>query len=632
MLSDSVTYADFWTRYFYRIEDSEQRLLETYSIYYQRHLLQKTRAAKEAAESESQRGALAGGAPRAASAMGLGLTSFLGGVVSKLTNENDTEDDPNNPNANTSTSTYTSADDYEYADTSGVSLDQTTTVDSREDGAVAAARSALGFLSSTVAGASGRPPFVMNTAVSDDDDDDEQQLQSSPPDDDEDLEVELGWDDDDDDDFDGLDDDDNDDEDAIAFQDGDDRSETVDFKDAEKEGLLEELEQAREERDALQKTVQMQADEVKKALAAAAAAATQVSSKTAPTNEAPIVTSSDDNIALATDDAIQPLKLELFEKDAELAALRSNLDDQQSRDGDENVELLLQEQVGSLKQALEAKDQDFEALKKATQAQTMVFEQKLQDQSKQQQELENLKESLSARDQQLENLQTTMKDEASKLQHKVHEKQLEKEEMILALQSQIYALKRQLEEKKTIDQEETTEDLTEKLRTSLTTKETENLVLESKANEALAMFEKLQAQLTARAEEADANKVEIQELRAKLDANAQDTAGSSLEVATIEQLQTDLIAKSKEMEAAVAQTGKLQSMVSELESQLAAKTKEAVQLSVGGVKVDVPLEGAAAAPPAIPTTPNAAISLGLEPSENNDDDDDGGDDGWGDDW
>ena len=81
MLSDSVTYADFWTRYFYRIEDSEQRLLETYSIYYQRHLLQKTRAAKEAAESESQRGALAGGAPRAASAMGLGLTSFLGGVV-----------------------------------------------------------------------------------------------------------------------------------------------------------------------------------------------------------------------------------------------------------------------------------------------------------------------------------------------------------------------------------------------------------------------------------------------------------------------------------------------------------------------------------------------------------------------
>jgi len=186
-----------------------------------------------------------------------GLSSFFGGVVTRLTKDKAQEDGC--PDLN---------DD---PDTSGVvdeSLDQTMdSEDGTVDGPVSAAPTAFGFLS-TVAGGGGRPPFVMNTAISDDDDgDDDDDVEDE---DDDDSDVELGWDDDDEEDeedFDGLDDKNNTNPNAgaIAFVEDDDRSETVDFKDAEKEGLLEELEQARSERDALQKTVEMPAEELQKA-------------------------------------------------------------------------------------------------------------------------------------------------------------------------------------------------------------------------------------------------------------------------------------------------------------------------------------------------------------------------------
>ena len=59
MLSDTVTYNDFWKRYFYFINDEEQ-LPNTYSIYYQKYLQQRADAQPSTATT----------------AMG-GITSFL---------------------------------------------------------------------------------------------------------------------------------------------------------------------------------------------------------------------------------------------------------------------------------------------------------------------------------------------------------------------------------------------------------------------------------------------------------------------------------------------------------------------------------------------------------------------------
>mmetsp|Transcript_18777 Transcript_18777/g.46617 ORF Transcript_18777/g.46617 Transcript_18777/m.46617 type:complete len:717 (+) Transcript_18777:316-2466(+) len=638
MLTDSVTYADFWTRYFYRI-DNPERLPETYSFYYQKYLQEE----QEEEDSEP--------APRAT--MG-GFTSFLGGVVSKLTHESDTD----------------------YADTSGMvdeSMEQQT---DNEDGAVAAARSALGFLT----GASGRPPFVMNTAISDDDeDDDDDEIQQSSPEDDDDSEVELGWDDDDDEDFDGLDDDDDEEEintDEIAFEDGDDRSETVDFKDAEKEGLLEELEQAKEERDVLQKTVQMQAEELKKF----------AQNSTALSPRAAAVDSGDAST--------EGLKLQLFEKDAELAALRSKLEDRHD-DDEHDATSELQTQLESLQQALKTKDHDFEELKKATQAQTKALEQKLQEQSTQNEELEELREKLSTRDREFEQLETQNESEASKLKQKLQEKQAEKEEMTLALQSQIYALKRQLEEGG--DSEET---LADELRTTLASAQAENSRLHRKVETAISENENLQSQLvvktteaetaisqtqqlentvadlqsqlatkTQEAEKASGSATENQTMFAQLQAEIADKesiqksletklqglqndlsnlrdegeqklqAAADQHAATTSGLETQLLSLTNDLEASKKETllanQKAELMRNELD-QLRASLERPTSpgSSSTGVRVDVPQDAMetaaeAKAPPAIPSTPNAAVSLGLEPSENDGDDDD---DGWGDDW
>ena len=566
MLSDSVAYKDFWTRYYFRIDTDEKQLLKTYSHYYQNHL---EAIEKERAEQEQEKAA-----PRASKTMGMGLTSFLGGVVSKLTTEHEHINE--HEIGNESSSSSSSSD----PDTSGMvdeSMDQTTVDSNTEDGAVAAARSALGFFSSTVAGASGRPPFVMNTVVSDDeedyDDNENDELRSPPtPDEDEDSEVELGWDDDDED----FDDDDSDtaketEAQPIAFLDGDDRSETVDFKDAEKENLLEELEQAREERDALQKTVQMQADELQKVAAQNENNNNNSSSNTTVTNSSSINSSSED-----------ALKLQLFEKDAELAALRSTLHDQQEdEDEDENKGKSIgwQKQVNSLKEALQQKDHDFENLKKATQAQTKTLEQKLEDESNQQQELLTLKESLNDRDSKLLALETKMSEDASNLRHQIEKKQNEKEEMVLALQSQVYALERQLEEKQTAnnnsssssngngDEETAAAGKDNEINASGIFEElqAEIFELKSDAEEASVENEKLAAKLEAKTQEVDETKAQLEALMTNIEAKAQEATSSKVK---IEALQTQLDAKTQEAETALVETENLQSVVSE-------KTQEA---------------------------------------------------------
>jgi hypothetical protein len=112
-----------------------------------------------------------------------------------------------------------------------------------------------------------RPPFVRNTAV--DSDEDEQ----------------LGWDDDEEDDEDQAD---------------DDASEQMVFTDQATEKLKEELKQAIEERDILQQTVHLQSKQI---------------AELSPQTE------------VNTNEEIETLKMQLFEKESEIAAMKENAAD-----------------------------------------------------------------------------------------------------------------------------------------------------------------------------------------------------------------------------------------------------------------------------------------------------------------
>merc|ERR1712161_38483 len=132
------------------------------------------------------------------------------------------------------------------------------------------------------------------------------------------------------------DDDDDEDDDAADNKDdtdtdngNDDQGETtVEFKDAEKETLLDELEQARAERDSLQKTVEMQTEELQSIMAAA----------TAPT-PTPVVIDGElgGNNADSDPGTSQRLQMQLFEKDSELAALRARLEDDNNNNSNNNA-------------------------------------------------------------------------------------------------------------------------------------------------------------------------------------------------------------------------------------------------------------------------------------------------------
>mmetsp|Transcript_42195 Transcript_42195/g.101916 ORF Transcript_42195/g.101916 Transcript_42195/m.101916 type:complete len:643 (+) Transcript_42195:196-2124(+) len=158
----------------------------------------------------------------------------------------------------------------------------------------ASAKSALGFLTG-----GGRPPFVLNTAVSEDDYEEEEQQPESFDD-----EEELGWGEDSDDD----DDDEGDDDD-------DDEGEVVEFKDTEKEELKEKLQQAMEERNQLQKTIEMQATEIKELKVKGTEEKAEASAPTAAPEDP------------ALKKELEDLKMELFEKDSELAGLKLKMED-----------------------------------------------------------------------------------------------------------------------------------------------------------------------------------------------------------------------------------------------------------------------------------------------------------------
>lgn len=298
-LTDRVEYADFWKRYFYRLSDD--RLSQSYGYYFAAEKAQEEAAAKAKAAKRRE----------AAAAAISGVTNFLGGVVNRLVEENNVDD----------------IDQDEEI----VNDDGTPFFRSRAGPATA---SAMSFLTGV---AGGRPPFVLNTAMSDDDGD---ANEDDEEDEDEVEEEELGWDDDDDE---------MEDVDPGTDDGEDDKNETVEFKDAEKESLQEELEQAKVERDMLQKTVEMQAEEIKK-----------LSEISRP------------EVAGDESKQVELLQMKIFEKDSELGALRAQLEDlRQDEDGAGDDKLYESEmavaaatqEVGRLTLAVAEQDQEIALLK-----------------------------------------------------------------------------------------------------------------------------------------------------------------------------------------------------------------------------------------------------------------------------
>jgi hypothetical protein len=231
-LTSEVEYAEFWKRYFYRLH--EARLEETYAAYYHQ-------------EEDTRGSALTS------------VANFLGGAVSRLVDEGDEDDD---------------YEEEEVEEPVAPSPFYNKTGE-------ASARSALDFLTG-----GGRPPFVLNTALSDDDDEYDSKEQQQE----EEEEEELGW---------GEDTDDEDED-------------VVEFKDKEKEMFQDKLQQAADERDQLQNTIEMQAEEIKKLKEQSGA---------------------------STGDQVEALNVQLFEKESELAALRAKLEDDETETQQEQQQL-----------------------------------------------------------------------------------------------------------------------------------------------------------------------------------------------------------------------------------------------------------------------------------------------------
>ncbi|KAG7369564.1 BSD domain containing protein [Nitzschia inconspicua] len=346
-LIDEVEYADFWQRFFYRIASDEEKLKTTYAYYYDEYMQSMannknpTLAAKTALSN---------------------VTSFLGGVVHRLVDENNVDD---------------SADeDEEIVDNN----------DDADDGNVpsrfgSSTSAAVKFLAGSVSGV--RPPFVLNTAISDDDDKQERQDKN---DDEEEEEEELGWDDD---------------EEEEEEEEEEDQNETVEFKDAEKEKLLEELAQAQEERDMLHKTVTMQSEEIKKLREAI---------------QPEIVAGSNES------SQVKILQMQLFEKDAELAALRAQLDDlKNEKDEDENFEAeaaanatAAASEMDRLKEMVAQKDEEIQGLKNTQQSiQEKNSKASAAAAAEMAQELDRLKEEVAAKDREIALLQSSDKTDLS---------------------------------------------------------------------------------------------------------------------------------------------------------------------------------------------------------------------------
>jgi hypothetical protein len=545
----------------------DERVEATYQHYYQLHVK-----------------ALAANDPKARATAALSnVTSFLGGVVHRLVEENDVND--------------TADDDEEIVND-----------DDNTSGAFGS--SAVNFLAGSVSGA--RPPFVMNTAVSDDDDGDDNEDEEEYDDD----EEELGWDDDD--------------EDDVSEDGEEDQNETVEFKDAEKEKLQEELAQAREERDMLHKTVEMQAEEIKK-----------LKEVTQPA----VVAGGDES------SQIQRLQMQLFEKDSELAALRAQLDDMKNDEEDDGrfeseasvSAAKMAKEVDQLKELIASKDREIANLKASDEAaekfeaeaaenaakaaseidrlreeivakEREIAELKALDRAEQMyeaeasadaaeaaRELDRLKEEITSKDAQLADLQASLTKETSELRSELDQALAEKDQVQSTLLSQIDDLRQ--------SQEQSAGNANLELESIVAQKDTEIADLKASlesAVEAIQAQGSLEQQLSAAQEES---------VKAKADAS------QALDIAT--SVRTELAKSHSRIEVLKLELERTKATLAEREVELHnAKRPSSPGSSSTGVKV--PTDNLSQDEPPLPKSEPLVAKLNAGGGDD--------DDGWGDDW
>ncbi|KAL3932051.1 MAG: hypothetical protein SGBAC_011026 [Bacillariaceae sp.] len=451
----------------------------------------------------------------------------------------------------------------------------------------ASAKSALGFLTG-----GGRPPFVLNTAVGSDDDEEfengKQQLDSF------DDEEELGWGDEDSDDDEGDDDDD------------DGGGEFVEFQDTEKEDLKEKLGQAMEERNQLQKTVELQAAEIK-----------ELKVKAPEEKEETSAPSEDPAEAAALKEELQTLKMELFEKDSELAGLKLKMEDNKMEDQHTREEISEQvqahlaekdEAIASLQAQLKSVHENASDANDALLAQTK-------------QENEDLQKSMADfvkrwQDQEQKNTASAQALEKS---------QAENEDLgdeVQTLKSQLAALQKELLETST-----TSQVADDGLQRELVHAKQQVSTLEEEASSAKSQLEGLQTENTEIRSALEASQSKAQDLTKSLDqakSLLEQAASAASEVDTVKQEKEVLALESQSKEVQLAnlqeELESTKALLQQTQAELETKTLESAGSQSTGIKI-----------PSEPITSEVAAQDGSGDAGDDDGDDDGGDD-WGDDW
>jgi len=397
LVPTAVTYEHFWQRYYYRCDEGRvQRIWDENES--------KARVARQEALSEGIQSvkSIFGGAVKA---LGVG-----GGQAAPA------------PTSAGGSSTY---EKYQ------ADIDE-----QRKSGAAAAE----GGLGAALFGASGRPPFVMNTAVSDVDDSMEDGEEEE-----EEEEEELGWSDDDDDEEEegetGEEVTDGEIE-SVEESGADSSEEQIDFTSPDKDavvGLKKQVAQAEEERDQLHETVAMQAKET-------AHLREEKQAGASPDSQSP-------------SDEIQNLKMQLFEKDSEIAALKASLEDFHhegigaNKESNEKV-AALDSDLTKMTSALRAKDDEIRQLKETsakfqeaanqTKEKLSLSEEALQGAnsivSQLRSELKNAKSAAANRSREVADLRLSL-EESSSSNHAVKEKLASAQEEISKLRSELIVSK-----------------------------------------------------------------------------------------------------------------------------------------------------------------------------------------------
>ena len=531
-LTSEVPYLDFWKRYFFRFGD-EERMRDLYSLFQQR---------QKASENRQAAGSGFSGLS--------GVTNFLGGAVKALVDDGD------------------EGQQQQHASTGVMNL----------------------------FGASGRPPFVMNTAVSEDGDD-------NPEEEEEEEEEELGWDDDDDES-------DNEDGDVDDSRD----SHQIEFKDAAKEKLQEELDQAMAERDQLHKTVEMQSQELK----------TLKEASLDPTGNK----------------QVEILEMQIFEKNAELAALRASLDDTSDDDQDETskkdaarqasqgreVERLtnevatrdstiseLQEEVESMQMQVQSVNagadtsaqemmenarlkEEIQAIAAELQTQKDSMDQVLAEKLETQLGLQSLQETVSSLKSEnaslRESLESSGGEQASQLAS-TQQEALQAQTQLEALQEQLMSLQSDLE----VTNSENSS-LRENLESSGGEQASQLASAQQEALQAQSQLEALQEQLMSLQGDLEVTNQRASGLESDLQATTQASAEKETEKneemkALLEASRESLFEKDSELAKKEAQLSQMQVLLAETEAELAnaKETPSPSSPASSSTGVKIPVEG-----------------------------------------